>query len=136
MAALGAATTQAGTEAAAAGEQLSSMTDGVAAGASEAAGSIETIPPALHDTTEAADETESKLKELLESGLELAGIAITMEAVKEAILGSLEAFGELQTATVAMTAMTGSAEEVATAMEKIPALVAESMASPENEDAQ
>jgi hypothetical protein len=101
MAALGAATTQAGTE---------------------AAGSIETIPPALHDTTEAAGETESKLGELLESGLELAGIALTMEAVKEAILGSLEAFGELQTATVAMTAMTGSAEEVATAMEKIPAL--------------
>jgi hypothetical protein len=122
MAALGGAVTEAGAQAAAAGEQLSSMTDGVAEGAAAAAGAIETIPPALHDTTEAASETDDKLKELLESGLELAGIAITMEAVKEAILGSLEAFGELQTATIAMTAMTGDAEAVATAMEGIPAL--------------
>jgi len=104
LASLSAGLTQAGTDAA------------------TAATSVEAIPPALHDTAEAAGEAESSLKEFITTGLELAGIALSLEAIKEAILGSLQAFGELQDATIAMTAMTGSADKVAESMEKIPAL--------------
>lgn len=91
-------------------------------GAEEAAGHVETIPPVLHDTSEASAELTDKFKELVMQGLELAGITFTLEAVKEAIIGSLEAFGELQTASVAMTAMTHNAQGVADALAKIPEL--------------
>lgn len=107
---------------------LASLSEGMANAGQEAAaagGNINQMPPALHDTAEASNEAGEALKEFIEQGLELAGIALTLEALKEAILGSLEAFGELQVATEAMTAMTQNAEGVKTALEGIPELANE-----------
>lgn len=90
--------------------------------AQQTMGQITTLPPALHDTAEASAELSDKFHELAITGLELAGIGLTLEALKESILGALEAFGEFQVAAEAMTAMTKNAEGVKAAMEGIPDL--------------
>jgi methyl-accepting chemotaxis protein len=66
--------------------------------ASETAGHVAEVPPALHDTSEAAGEAGDKLKEFVTAGLELAGIALTFEALKEAVTEIVSAFDQLQRA--------------------------------------
>lgn len=101
---------------------LSNSLSGAGDAANEATGSVMHLPPAFRDTSDAAAEATEKLTEFLKKGLELAGITLTLEALKEAIIGSLEAFGEMQVAIEAMTAMTKNAEAVKAAMEGIPDL--------------
>jgi methyl-accepting chemotaxis protein len=103
-------------------QNLNTSLSETGAAAGEVATHVEQMPPALHDTTEASSELSDKFRELAITGLELAGIGLTLEALKEAILGSLEAFGEFQVAAEAMTAMTQNAEGVKAAMEGIPDL--------------
>lgn len=86
------------------------------------AGNIGHIPPALHDTAEAAGEAQEKLAEFVKTGLELAGIVISLEAIKEATIGALETFGEFQRASEALTAISHNAAAASEAMERIPAL--------------
>jgi hypothetical protein len=128
-----AAAQQAASQIQAAFDALPSATDPVAeglatlgqagadAGAQVVAG-IEPIPPVLNEITPAAHEAESSLGEFIKTGLELAGVVLTLEAMKEAIMGSLEAFGELQRADIALTAITGDAEAAKSALEGIPEL--------------
>lgn len=91
--------------------------------AGNAAGSavpdLEAIPPALHDTSTEAEEAGAKLKEFVTAGLELAGIALSFEAVKEAVTEIVSAFDQLQRATISLTALTGSAEQANTAIDAL-----------------
>lgn len=90
--------------------------------ASETAGHVAEVPPALHDTSEAAGEAGAKLKEFVIAGLELAGIALTFEALKEAVTEIVSAFDQLQRATISLTALTGSAEQATTAIDSLKTL--------------
>lgn len=120
MANLSKAVQDAGTAATEATAPLAEMTRSASDGATQAAHSIGEMPPALHDTAAAAHEAESSLGEFIKQGLELAGIVISLEAIKEALVGSLEKFGEFQRAGEALTAITGNAKAAAEAMERIP----------------
>ena len=122
MANLSRAVQDAGTAATEATAPLTEMTQGVSDGAREAAHSIGEMPPALHDTANAANDAGEKLAEFAKTGLELAGVALSLEGIKAGIEGSLEAFGKLQDATVALTAITGKASEVKEALEGLPEL--------------
>jgi len=106
-------------------QSLANLSTGLSeagAAATETAGHVGEIPPALHDTSEAAGEAGEKLHEFVMQGLELAGIVLSMEALKEATVGALETFGEFQRAGEALTAITKNATGAADAMERIPAL--------------
>lgn len=114
-----------GEVASAAGEIGSIDTSGIDAldGAiSDAAEKIPELNDNLHEIKPAAEEAENSLGELGEKLLELGGIALTLEALKEAITSTLEAFGEFQRAGEALTALTGDAKEAAEALERLPAL--------------
>jgi hypothetical protein len=86
----------------------------------DAVPALEAIPPALHDTAHAAADATDKLTEFILEGLKLVGITLSLEAMKEAVIGSLEKFGELQRAGEAIGAITGSAGEAAAALAEIP----------------
>ena len=108
----------------AAGDQMGQLGDQVrAAGdaATSAAVPFEHIPTFLDDTARSASDATEQLKEFLLEGLKLAGITLSLEAMKEAVIGSLESFGELQRVGEALTAISGDAEAAAAALEKIPA---------------
>ncbi|MGH7487253.1 MAG: hypothetical protein ACREMY_16890, partial [bacterium] len=58
---------------------LSESMSGAAAGAGETATNTERIPPALEDVKTSAEGADEKLLEFLKTGLELAGITVTLE---------------------------------------------------------
>lgn len=95
---------------------------GMGASAGEVVSNVEQIPPALHDVAEEAGSATEKLQEFLEQGLELAGIALTLEALKEAFTEALDSFAEFQRAGESLAAVTGDVQGAAEALERIPEL--------------
>jgi hypothetical protein len=83
----------------------------------------------LHEVSSAAHETETSFSALGESAGELAGlfgIGLGVEALVEGLKAlaesSVEAYGEIQLASVALTALTGSATVATEVIEKMKAL--------------
>ncbi len=115
-------------EAGQAGQQIGqSLEQGIAQGAQPASAG-------LHEVGEAAHEAESSFSSLGESAGELAGlfgiglgIEAVVEGLKELAESSVEAYGEIQLATVAMTALTGSTEVATEVIEKMKALAMSSI---------
>jgi hypothetical protein len=103
-------------------DDVAESMSGMGASAGEVASNIEQIPPALHEVETESSSVSEGFTEMLATGLELAGIAITLEALKEALMGSIEAFAEFQRAGEALAAITQDAEGAAAALEAIPAL--------------
>lgn len=101
---------------------LSSGLQEAGAAAGEAAGHIEAVPPALHDTEEAASEANEKLAEFVKTGLELAGIAVSLEGIKEALTETVAAFEQVQRAEISLTALSGSAEQARSTIDQLRTL--------------
>jgi len=103
-------------------DELDTSLQAVDGSAGSAADSLEQMAPAMHETAEASGEGESSLSEFIATALELGGVVLTLEALKEAVVGSVEAFGEFQRAGEALSAITGDAQAASEALEKLPAL--------------
>lgn len=106
----------------AAGEQMGLFTEYV----NDATTQLKEVPPELESTASAAQAAEEGLATVGEAMREIAntwlGTYATFEGLKEVLMGSTEAFGEFQRASIALTAIAGNATEAADAMERIPAL--------------
>ena len=92
-----------------------------AAGAGDAAGGavppIEDLGNALDHANAAAEEGDGAFESFGESLLELSGIALTVEGLKELGTEVLETYGNVEKATIALTALTGSAGQATETIE-------------------
>ena len=73
--------------------------------------SLKQLAPAAEEVGHASEEGANGLSELLKAGLELGGIVVGVEALKALAEEALEAYSTTERASVALTAMTGSAQE-------------------------
>ncbi len=105
--------------------------------ASQAAGHFNDAVPPLHDMGEAAAHSKENLDVLREAITELAGGLLTFEGLKEAAVEATEAFGRMQTAQIALAAITEDAAGAAEAIERLEALaMQDALSMPSLVDAQ
>jgi len=117
---------QSTSEVASAAEQLSLFdTSGIEA-MDTAFGSLDqNIPPAteaLHEVKPAADEARDSLEELGQNLLKVGEAFAVFEGLKEFASDAVEAFGEIEKASISLTALTGSAdtaEQTIASMQKL-----------------
>ena len=105
--------TSAQADAQAAGESIAEAFNTGAEGTNELTISAEGLNAALGDLDGTAEKTGFNVGELGKSLLEIAGIGISIGALKEFAGASLEIFAATEKAEIALTAMTGSAEGAA-----------------------
>lgn len=79
------------------------------------------LASAVSDANPKIQESDDQLKKLAGSLTALAGAIAIFQGVTSAIQDSLEAFGQLQKAQIALTALTGSASTAAGELEKLKA---------------
>lgn len=79
------------------------------AGMEGAQAATDAFVPSLSGVVEQADAATVSSTSLLTTLLEFAGIELTFEALKDALVDAAEAFVTLQNATISLTALTGSA---------------------------
>lgn len=85
----------------------------LARGAKDLKNAFDDANPSLKAMKEGADDAESSVKTLAEAFTEITGVALTFEALKEAALETVTAFGNEQAATIALTAALGGNKEEA-----------------------
>lgn len=139
MQALSSAIEDTGTEATATGAQITDLQDQIeplgsaaietgdavtelGAAASEGAGNAEELGASVESAGESAHGAEGQFSELLTSIAEFAGISLSVEGLKELGEEALTAYAGVQTATIALTALEGSAAKANTTIEGLEAL--------------
>ena len=89
--------------------QAAAATEDLGDAAGDAAGPVEEAGGAAEHFSEAVEHAGDKVEELLPELLKLAGIALTLEGLKEAATEAFTAFAREERAGEALTALTGSA---------------------------
>ena len=108
--------------AAAALESLQTAEEGAGEAATQAAGQVEELGAATTTAAESAHEGEGAFGSLGETLLELSGIALTVEGLKELAVEALSTYANVEKSTIALTALTGSSENATTAIEDLKSL--------------
>ena len=114
VAGLGDALRSTGASADGAASSTSGFGDAVESAGSAAAGAtpdVEGLGGAAEQAGAASGEATSGLGELVAAGLELGGIVIGVEALKDLATEAIESYTNVQQATIAITQLTGSAQE-------------------------
>ena len=102
--------------------EVASGFDQLGGAANEAASGLNEVGDELEHVGGEAEESESNVAELLGELGEMAGIAISVEGLKELGEEALTAYAGVQTATIALTAMEGSAAKASETIEQLESL--------------
>jgi predicted transcriptional regulator len=113
---------EAATEAAGGADKMNEALERTSPASDQAQDALGRFTSQAHEAGDASEHGSEQLTEFLEKLLEIGGIALSIEALKEFVAESLGAYAATQKAEMSLTALTGSATVAAGAIEELKSL--------------